>query len=101
LSAADETDCKHEAGIFTPVIDRTRCEGKEDCATVCPYGVFEIRKLTPEEKKPLPFLARLKATAHGNRQAFATLADQCHACGLCVIVCPEQAIKLTRRTVPA
>jgi NAD-dependent dihydropyrimidine dehydrogenase PreA subunit len=28
--------------------------------------------------------------------AYAPKADDCHACGLCVVACPEQAIVLTR-----
>jgi NAD-dependent dihydropyrimidine dehydrogenase PreA subunit len=88
--------CKQEPGVVEPHIDRTRCEGKEDCVRVCPYDVFEVRVMTQEERKPLPFFARLKAAAHGNRQAFAIHADACHACGLCVQACPERAIKLVR-----
>jgi 4Fe-4S ferredoxin len=90
------TDCK-EPGRVVPVIDRNKCEGKEDCLRVCPYHVFEIRKLGAEEKSQLSFVGRLKAFAHGNQQAFVVLPDECHACGLCVTACPEKAITLAPR----
>jgi NAD-dependent dihydropyrimidine dehydrogenase PreA subunit len=41
-------------------------------------------------------LGRLKALAHGGKQAFAVSAEACHACGLCVKACPENAIRLVR-----
>jgi 4Fe-4S ferredoxin len=93
--ATTET-CTQLPGTVVPVIDRTRCEGKEDCAAVCPYDVFEIRSLSREERASLPFGARIKAMVHGNRQSFAVRADACHSCGLCVASCPERAIRLTR-----
>jgi 4Fe-4S ferredoxin len=91
-----QKECQQAPGIFVPVVDRTRCEGKQDCVRVCPYQVFEIRVLDARHKRALPFIARLKALAHGNRQAFAVQADSCQACGLCVAACPEDAITLTR-----
>jgi NAD-dependent dihydropyrimidine dehydrogenase PreA subunit len=91
------TDCKQAPGIVAPEIDRRRCEGKEDCVEICPYDVFDIRTLTRNERRALPFFARLKAAAHGNRQAFAVRAELCHACGLCVQACPESAIRLVKR----
>ena len=94
MSAEPTEDCKHEAGLFAPRIDRSRCEGKEDCARVCPYGVFEVRRLTGSERRELSTLSRLKVFAHGGKQAFAALADECRACGLCVQACPERDIKL-------
>ena len=89
-------ECKQDAGVFAPVIDRTRCEGKEDCVQVCPYNVFAMRKLSAEDRRALPVFARIKALAHGNWQAFAVRGQDCHACGLCVAACPEHAIKLQR-----
>jgi NAD-dependent dihydropyrimidine dehydrogenase PreA subunit len=89
-------DCKHEAGIFAPVIDRNRCEAKADCLRVCPYDVFEIAELSAEDKRSLSLVGRLKAWAHGGRQTFAVRADACHGCGLCVEACPEDAIRLAR-----
>ena len=89
-------DCKQPEGVVAPVIDRNRCEGKDDCVRVCPYDVFEVRKLTGDERAALPFLVRVKVAVHGNRQAFAIRADQCHACGLCVSACPESAIRLAK-----
>jgi NAD-dependent dihydropyrimidine dehydrogenase PreA subunit len=96
VSEAASPDCKHEARVFAPLIDRNRCEAKEDCLRVCPYDVFEIAPLSPEHKRALSLVGRLKAWAHGNRQAFAVRADACHACGLCVAACPEDAIRLAR-----
>lgn len=88
-------DCK-EQGLLAPVIDRNRCEGKEDCVQVCPYGVFSMGVLPPEQRTQLSFTGKLKGFFHGYKQAFAVRADQCHACGLCVTACPEKAIKLAR-----
>jgi 4Fe-4S ferredoxin len=89
-------ECRHDAGVMTPVIDRNRCEGKEDCVRVCPYAVFEIGRLTADDRRTLSLVGRMKAWAHGGRQAFATRADQCHGCGLWVTACPEHAITLRR-----
>jgi 4Fe-4S ferredoxin len=93
---SSKAECKQEAGVFAPLIDRTRCEAKEDCVEACPYAVFEVRQLGEDDKRALPLVARVKAWVHGNRQAFAVRATECHACGLCVRVCPEHAIKLMR-----
>ena len=89
-----EPRCAPEAGRVAPVIDRNRCEAKADCVRVCPYDVFEVRRLTAEERVGLSFIGRVKLFAHRGRQAFAVRADQCHACGLCVKACPEKAIRL-------
>lgn len=87
-------DCQDSPGSLVPVVDRNRCEGKEDCVRVCPYQVFEIRKLLPEDKSTLSLRGKLKAFAHGNRQAYVVRPQDCHACGLCVAECPEQALTL-------
>lgn len=88
--------CDPQPSPLRPVINRSRCEGKEDCLRVCPYNVFEIQRVTEEEKAALKVFARLKLFAHGGKQAYAVRADACHACGLCVSACPEKAITLRR-----
>ncbi len=88
--------CAPPAGRVVPVIDRNRCEAKGDCVRVCPYQVFEIRTLDAAERAQLSLRGRLKAFFHGGKQAFTPRADQCHACGLCVSACPEDAIKLVQ-----
>ena len=87
------TDCKGP-GRLVPVIDRNRCEAKGPCVEVCPYDVFEVRPLGDAERQGMSLVGRLKAWAHGNRQAFVIDPDACHACGLCVTACPEKAIRL-------
>jgi 4Fe-4S ferredoxin len=86
--------CDEEPGRTVPVIDRNRCEAKSDCVDVCPYSVFEVRRLTVDERRGLSWFARLRVAAHGGKQAFAVGAAACHACGLCVQSCPERAITL-------
>jgi NAD-dependent dihydropyrimidine dehydrogenase PreA subunit len=88
--------CDEHPGRLTPVIDRKRCEAKTDCISACPYDVFEIRVLTDAERANLSWIGWFKTWAHGNKQAFAVRAQDCHACGLCVTACPEKAIKLAR-----
>ncbi len=100
MANTPSVDCKQDAGVLTPIINRNRCEGKEDCVRVCPYNVFEIGTLSIEQRRALPLGSRIKAWAHRNRQAFAIRADDCHACGLCVAACPEQAITLRRVNAP-
>jgi 4Fe-4S ferredoxin len=96
LSTADSNPgkCKGEPGKVKPVIDRSRCEAKADCVAVCPYQVFEVRRIEKADFKPLGFMAKLKVMAHGKKSAYTPHADACQACGLCVTACPEKAIRL-------
>ena len=92
----DQTDCKREPGVVFPRIDPNRCEGKAACVEVCPYDVFEMGVLPPQDRRSLSLGGRIKGFAHGWKQAFAVRAEACHACGLCVAACPEHAIVLRR-----
>jgi NAD-dependent dihydropyrimidine dehydrogenase PreA subunit len=86
--------CRAVPGKLRPVVDRTRCEGKRDCVEVCPYGVFEVRRIDDADFARLSILGRLKSVAHRRQTAYTPAADQCRACGLCVVSCPEKAISL-------
>jgi NAD-dependent dihydropyrimidine dehydrogenase PreA subunit len=88
------SECDGKPGRVAPVVDPNRCEAKEQCVQVCPHNVFEIRDLSAEQRAGLSFLGRLKAWAHGNRQAFVARPEDCHACQLCIKACPEQALRL-------
>lgn len=55
--------CAADAGAYQPVIDRNACEGKRDCVEVCPYGVFEVRRINDEDFSGLSFLGKLKSRA--------------------------------------
>ena len=89
--------CKATTTDRVPVVDRNRCEAKEDCVAVCPYDVFEVRVLTTEERTGVSWRGRLNLFAHRGRQAVVVRPDDCHACGLCVAACPERAIRLVPR----
>ncbi len=94
--SVEKSECK-KPGVVVPVIDRNRCEGKQDCVEVCPYDVFEMGTLTLEQRRELSVGGRIKSFFHRYRQAFAVRADLCQACGLCVSACPEKAITLAAR----
>ena len=89
-------ECKAEPGVWAPRIDRSRCEGKKDCVEVCPYDVFEVRRIEDADFAQLSVLGKLKSVVHGRKTAYTPGADRCKACGLCVVACPEKAITLVR-----
>lgn len=97
----ETADCKQAPGLFVPVIDRNRCEGKGPCVPACPYDVLEMGVIGAAEKRGLSLAGRLKAFVHGGEQVFAVAPDRCRACGHCVRACPEHAITLARARPPA
>ena len=94
--SSDTTACAEQAGKVAPVINRSRCEGKADCVAVCPYDVFQIRQFTWDELGDISLRGRLKAWAHKRMQADVVSPEACHACGLCLKSCPEDAITLEK-----
>jgi len=88
--------CKAAPGAWQPKIDHGRCEAKRDCVDVCPYDVFEVRRIDAADWDALGLLARIKVLVHRRQTAYAPRAASCHACGLCVVACPEDAITLVR-----
>ncbi|KSV17561.1 4Fe-4S ferredoxin [Dehalococcoides mccartyi] len=87
---------KHTPGDFAPVINTSKCEGDGECVLVCPNDVFEIYQLSALEKNQLPFISRLKVSAHGSKQARLIHPERCEGCGNCVSACHEKAIKLKK-----
>lgn len=86
--------CAETAGKVAPFVDRNRCEGKSDCVRVCPYGVFEIRQLSPEDRAALSLIGKLKSWVHGGKQSHVINPEACHACRRCIDACPENALEL-------
>ena len=95
-SPANAAECKQAAGVFAPVVDLGRCEGKADCVRVCPENVFEIGRIANADYQGLGIVSKLKLRVHGMMVAYTPNADACRACGLCVSACPEHAITLHR-----
>lgn len=63
---------------------------------MCPYSVFELGTLTEAEYTSLSFMGRIKARGHDRKTARTPNLAACRACGLCVVACPEDAIRLRR-----
>jgi NAD-dependent dihydropyrimidine dehydrogenase PreA subunit len=77
-----------------PVVDHSRCEAKRDCVDVCPFDVFEVRRMDVDDFTALGLLGKLRTTAHRRMTAYPVRADQCQECGKCATACPEGAITL-------
>ena len=92
--------CKAPPGAYAPVVDHGKCEGKVDCVEFCPYDVFDMTQIADEDYRALGWRARLRVKVHGMQTAYTPRADQCLACGLCVVACPESAIQLVRTDSP-
>ena len=57
-----------------PVIDHGRCEAKRDCVRVCPYDVFEVRRMDPDDFTALNVLGKVRSTAHRRMTAYVLSA---------------------------
>jgi len=88
--------CLAEPGSWRPVVDVKRCEGRASCEAVCPYDVFEVGRIAGDVYQALPFFTRLEIRVHGMQTAYTPNVDACRGCGLCVVACPEQAIRIER-----
>src|SRR5213075_470522 len=55
--------CKAAPGSWQVQVDRGRCEGKNACVEVCPYNVFEVRRIDDADFDALGFFAKLKSRA--------------------------------------
>ncbi|WP_213764853.1 ferredoxin family protein [Caballeronia sp. dw_19] len=96
MSNTPASACKQAPGVIVPVVNFNRCEGKAECAVVCPENVFDIRRIDTADYQRLAPLQKFKLRVHGMKVAYTPNADACRACGLCVTACPERAITLAR-----
>ncbi len=87
-------ECDAKPGASVIVVDRTKCEGKRDCVDVCPYDVFEVRRIDDADFAKLGVLGKLKSLAHKRQSAYTPRMDQCRACRKCIEACPEKALRL-------
>jgi NAD-dependent dihydropyrimidine dehydrogenase PreA subunit len=96
MASPAPNECRAAPGTFAPVVNRSKCEGKEDCVRVCPYDVFEVRRMDDADFAQLGAFGKLRSIAHGRKTAYTPRASACQSCGKCVEACPEKAIKLAR-----
>lgn len=89
--------CKAEPLTWWPVVDLDLCTGQGDCEEVCPYRVFLVGVMGDEEFAAQPAARQAKLLTHDRRIATTPAIDDCRACGMCVVGCPERAITLVRR----
>jgi 4Fe-4S ferredoxin len=87
---------KSRPGTLYPVVDPNRCEGKGPCIEVCPVNVFTMGVLPKSLRPSLTLKGKVKGFAHRWKQALVTNPAACEGCGLCVVACPENAIKLAK-----
>jgi 2-oxoglutarate ferredoxin oxidoreductase subunit delta len=60
-------------------VDKELCKGCNICTEFCPFKVYE------QSKKPNKKGVRLPTPEH---------EDRCTKCGLCALMCPDQAIRV-------
>ena len=90
---------KRGVAVTVPHWDETKCIQCNNCAYVCPHATIRPFALTEEEVKAAPAGARLVDVKAGKgkgvyKYMMAVSPLVCMGCGVCVGVCPTQAITI-------
>ena len=90
---------KRGVAVTVPHWDETKCIQCNNCAYVCPHATIRPFALTEEEVKAAPAGARLVDVKAGKgkgvyKYMMAVSPLDCMGCGVCVGVCPTQAITM-------
>lgn len=78
------------------IIDEVSCDGCRDCIEACPHSAIDMKTLSDEEIKNLPYKGRLKVKIKGSAKAYIN-QNLCTACGLCMKKCHEFAIHKVKK----
>ena len=90
---------KRGVAVTVPHWDETKCIQCNNCAYVCPHATIRPFALTEEEVMAAPAGARLVDVKAGKgkgvyKYMMAVSPLDCMGCGVCVGVCPTQAITM-------
>ena len=90
---------KRGVAVTVPHWDETKCIQCNNCAYVCPHATIRPIALTAEEAAAAPANARLVDVKAGKgkgvyKYTMAVSPLDCMGCGVCVGVCPTQAITM-------
>ena len=90
---------KRGVAVTVPHWDETKCIQCNNCAYVCPHATIRPFALTEEEVEAAPAGARLVDVKAGKgkgvyKYMIAVSPLDCMGCGVCVGVCPTQAITM-------
>ena len=90
---------KRGVAVTVPHWDETKCIQCNNCAYVCPHATIRPFALTEEEAAAAPANARLVNVKAGKgkgvyKYMMAVSPLDCMGCGVCVGVCPTQAIAM-------
>ncbi|MDY3281660.1 pyruvate:ferredoxin (flavodoxin) oxidoreductase, partial [Dysosmobacter sp.] len=90
---------KRGVAAFVPTWDQTKCIQCNNCAYVCPHATIRPFALTEEEAAAAPAATRavpVKAGKGKGKYSFTMAVSplDCMGCGVCVGVCPTQAITM-------
>ena len=81
---------------FIPEIDLNKCESDGICVKSCLFKVFEMNLISDRQFSKLSLIGKIKTLFHGRNKAIVIYPYQCTGCGVCIIACPEKAIKLIK-----
>jgi len=90
---------KRGVAVTVPHWDETKCIQCNNCAYVCPHATIRPFALTEEEAKNAPAGTRIVPVKAGKGKGvysytMAVSPLDCMGCGVCVGVCPTQAIAM-------
>ena len=77
-------------------VNHNACDGCGSCVEVCPMGVFEMIRISEEERKNLSFPGKLKVRIKGTTKSSVAYPEACITCGKCATMCHERAIKVNK-----